>query len=93
MDANVLNALNEAGEALKALGEDRTSLHFFRHSGKFHVCLPVPGGVGSEAGTGDTPAEAYAKAAAKRNKARERLAFEAEVRAEIERRRAEAEAA
>lgn len=86
MDQNVLNALNAAGDALKAAleGRDRIALHFFRDSGQFHVTLPV--GVGTVAATGDTPAEAYAEAEKKHATRAAEIDLEAEVRAEIARR-------
>lgn len=84
MDQNVMNALNEAGEALKALGDVAVSMHCYGGD-SFHIILC---GMKGQIGTGKTPAEAYADAVVKRDAVREQQVLEAEVRAEIERRRA-----
>lgn len=86
------NALNAAGEALKALGEQSVVLSFHA-AGKYFledsygVRLELDGSPGVH-GSGRTVAEAYQAALNQRVLDEERIAIEAQIRAEVEERMA-----
>jgi len=90
LDRNMLDALNKAGDALKAAGEPYISLGYhpagplFVQDG-YSIRLECPGVTMGIHGSGSTPEEAYMDACAKRAAAiaeqEEREAFEAEYRA------------
>jgi fructose-1-phosphate kinase PfkB-like protein len=85
-----LEALDAAGEALLALGEEAVVLSAFRAgslftTNRFSIRLELEGTSGIH-GSGDTPTAAFADACAKRSEKIREMEVEAEVRAEIERR-------
>ena len=77
----ILEALDAAGEALKATGEE--SIYLSCQNGKFGVSLYGTGSPSGCHGHGPTPTAAFADACAKRSDGERERAIRAEVEAEV----------
>jgi hypothetical protein len=98
MDKNILAALDVAGEALKALGEESVVASFHAAGGyftgdRYGVTLTLAGLVGGVHGSGSSLSEAFQVALNRREIEAIRLRVEAQVRAEVEQRMQRQEAA
>ena len=93
MNAQISDALDRAGAALKEIGEDIVLLAFFRARGdrgddRYSVRLALEGSAGGVQESAPTPSAAFTRAIAARAARQASLDAEAVIRAELESRRA-----